>query len=118
MQELRVAEVLCVSDNAGYPIALRRLNGGKVTSVQIAMNNQVFFSGLTLVAALAMALVMAAPVLAQEAHQHADAEKLGTVKFANSCSADINPSASMLIGDRPRASRSLVDRIISRRKRR
>ena len=37
-EELRVAEVLCVSDNAGYPIALRRLNGGKVTSVQIAMN--------------------------------------------------------------------------------
>ena len=31
-------EVLCVADNAGYPIALRRLDGGKVTSVQIAMN--------------------------------------------------------------------------------
>jgi uncharacterized protein GlcG (DUF336 family) len=27
-----------VADNAGYPIALRRLDGGKVTSVQIAMN--------------------------------------------------------------------------------
>jgi uncharacterized protein GlcG (DUF336 family) len=36
--ELGVPEVLCVADNAGYPIALRRLNGGKVTSVQIAMN--------------------------------------------------------------------------------
>jgi uncharacterized protein GlcG (DUF336 family) len=33
-----VPEVLCVADSAGYPIALRRLNGGKVTSVQIAMN--------------------------------------------------------------------------------
>ena len=31
-------EVLCVADAAGYPIALRRLDGGKVTSVQIAMN--------------------------------------------------------------------------------
>jgi uncharacterized protein GlcG (DUF336 family) len=31
-------EVLCVADASGYPIALRRLDGGKVTSVQIAMN--------------------------------------------------------------------------------
>ena len=30
--------MLCVADAAGYPIALRRLDGGKVTSVQIAMN--------------------------------------------------------------------------------
>src|SRR5258708_10235969 len=37
-EELGVPQVLCVADNAGYPIALRRLNGGKVTSVQIAMN--------------------------------------------------------------------------------
>jgi len=37
-EEIGVPEVLCVSDNAGYPIALRRLKGGKVTSVQIAMN--------------------------------------------------------------------------------
>jgi uncharacterized protein GlcG (DUF336 family) len=37
-EELGVPEVLCVADNAGYPIALRRLDGGKVTSVQIAMN--------------------------------------------------------------------------------
>jgi uncharacterized protein GlcG (DUF336 family) len=37
-EELKVPEVLCVADNAGYPIALRRLAGGKVTSVQIAMN--------------------------------------------------------------------------------
>src|SRR5919108_5774118 len=37
-RELGVLQVLCVSDNAGYPIALRRLDGGKVTSVQIAMN--------------------------------------------------------------------------------
>lgn len=36
--EIKVPEVICVSDNAGYPIALRRLNGGKVTSVQIAIN--------------------------------------------------------------------------------
>ena len=36
--EMGVPEVLCVADSAGYPIALRRLNGGKVTSVQIAMN--------------------------------------------------------------------------------
>jgi len=37
-EELGVPEVLCVADSAGYAIALRRLNGGKVTSVQIAMN--------------------------------------------------------------------------------
>jgi uncharacterized protein GlcG (DUF336 family) len=37
-EEIKVPEVICVADNAGYPIALRRLNGGKVTSVQIAMN--------------------------------------------------------------------------------
>jgi uncharacterized protein GlcG (DUF336 family) len=37
-EELGVPEVLCVADHAGYPIALRRLDGGKVTSVQIALN--------------------------------------------------------------------------------
>src|SRR5438876_11044088 len=37
-RELGVLQVLCVADAAGYPIALRRLDGGKVTSVQIAMN--------------------------------------------------------------------------------
>src|SRR5437016_1732190 len=37
-REIGVLQVLCVADNAGYPIALRRLDGGKVTSVQIAMN--------------------------------------------------------------------------------
>jgi len=37
-EEMGIPEVLCIADNAGYPIALRRLDGGKVTSVQIAMN--------------------------------------------------------------------------------
>jgi uncharacterized protein GlcG (DUF336 family) len=37
-EALGIPEVICVADNAGYPIALRRLDGGKVTSVQIAMN--------------------------------------------------------------------------------
>jgi uncharacterized protein GlcG (DUF336 family) len=37
-EQMGVPEVLCVADGAGYPIALRRLNGGKVTSVQIAIN--------------------------------------------------------------------------------
>ena len=37
-EAIGVPQVLCVCDNAGYPIALRRLDGGKVTSVQIAMN--------------------------------------------------------------------------------
>jgi uncharacterized protein GlcG (DUF336 family) len=37
-EALGVPEVICIADNAGYPIALRRLDGGKVTSVQIAMN--------------------------------------------------------------------------------
>jgi uncharacterized protein GlcG (DUF336 family) len=37
-EEIGIPEVICVADNAGYPIALRRLDGGKVTSVQIAQN--------------------------------------------------------------------------------
>jgi uncharacterized protein GlcG (DUF336 family) len=37
-EDLGVPEVLCVSDAGGYPIALRRLDGGKVTSVEIAIN--------------------------------------------------------------------------------
>ncbi len=37
-EELGVPEVLCVADATGYPIALRRLDNGKVSSVQIAMN--------------------------------------------------------------------------------
>jgi uncharacterized protein GlcG (DUF336 family) len=37
-EEIGIPQVLCVVDAAGYPIALRRLDGGKVTSVQIAMN--------------------------------------------------------------------------------
>jgi len=37
-EELGVPQALCVADNAGYPIAPRRLKGGKLTSAQIAMN--------------------------------------------------------------------------------
>ncbi len=37
-EEIGIPHVLCVADNAGYTIALRRLDGGKVTSVQIAEN--------------------------------------------------------------------------------
>ena len=37
-EEIGCPEVLCIADASGYPIALRRLDGGKVTSVQIAMN--------------------------------------------------------------------------------
>jgi uncharacterized protein GlcG (DUF336 family) len=37
-EEIRCPEVICVSDLAGYPIALRRLDGGKMSSVQIAQN--------------------------------------------------------------------------------
>jgi uncharacterized protein GlcG (DUF336 family) len=37
-EEIGVPHVLCVADSAGYPICLRRLDNGKVTSVQIAMN--------------------------------------------------------------------------------
>jgi len=29
---------ICIADDAGYPVALRRLDGGKVTGVQIAEN--------------------------------------------------------------------------------
>jgi hypothetical protein len=35
------------------------------------------------------AALVASPVLAQEPHQHAEAGKLGTVKFVNSCSPDV-----------------------------
>lgn len=37
-EEIGIPEVICIADAAGYPIALRRLDGGKVTSVQIAIN--------------------------------------------------------------------------------
>ena len=37
-EELGVAHVICVADDAGYPIAVKRMDGGKVTSVQIAEN--------------------------------------------------------------------------------
>ena len=37
-EEIGVAHVICIADMAGYPIALRRLDGGKITSVQIAEN--------------------------------------------------------------------------------
>lgn len=37
-EELGGIHVICVADHAGYPIALRRLDRGKVTSVQIAQN--------------------------------------------------------------------------------
>jgi len=44
--------------------------------------------------ALVLALVAAAlaPPIAAQDHQHGDAGKLGTVKFANSCSADAQPA--------------------------
>ena len=43
--------------------------------------------------AILMAFVVAAfPLTAQEAHQHGDAGQLGTVKFANSCSAGVQPA--------------------------
>ncbi|MGH7098843.1 MAG: GlcG/HbpS family heme-binding protein [Stellaceae bacterium] len=44
-EAIGVPEVLCVADAAGYPIALRRLDGGKVTSVQIALNKAFTASG-------------------------------------------------------------------------
>lgn len=37
-EELGVKHVICVADDAGYPIALKRMDGGKITSVQIAEN--------------------------------------------------------------------------------
>ncbi|MCZ6534196.1 MAG: heme-binding protein [SAR324 cluster bacterium] len=37
-EEMGVPHSICVADNAGYPIGLRRLDGGKVTTVQIAEN--------------------------------------------------------------------------------
>lgn len=37
-EELGGIHVICIADDAGYPIALRRLDRGKVTSVQIAEN--------------------------------------------------------------------------------
>ncbi|HVD92285.1 MAG TPA: hypothetical protein VNC21_08385 [Vicinamibacterales bacterium] len=43
-------------------------------------------------AVLIAAVVAASSVAAQETHQHGDAGKLGTVKFTNSCSADVQPT--------------------------
>jgi hypothetical protein len=40
---------------------------------------------------LLAAVALAMPALAQDTHQHGDAGRLGTVKFANSCSADVQP---------------------------
>lgn len=37
-EEFGGIHVICIADDAGYPIALRRLDRGKVTSVQIAEN--------------------------------------------------------------------------------
>lgn len=36
--ELGVTPVVCVSDTGGWPIAVRRMDGGKPTSVEIAVN--------------------------------------------------------------------------------
>ncbi len=44
-------------------------------------------AGQILIAALAVS-----PLLAQDAHQHGDSGKLGTVAFANSCTADVQPA--------------------------
>ena len=41
--------------------------------------------------AFVIAALAVAPLSAQESHQHGDAGKLGTVKFANSCSAAAQP---------------------------
>jgi hypothetical protein len=43
-------------------------------------------------AALVLAVLTVSPVLAQEADQHVHAGRLGTVNFANSCSADVQPA--------------------------
>lgn len=37
-EERSVAQTMCIADAGGWPIAVRRLDGGKPTSVQIAMN--------------------------------------------------------------------------------
>jgi uncharacterized protein GlcG (DUF336 family) len=37
-QRQGVASVICISDAGGWPIALRRMDGGKPTSVEIAIN--------------------------------------------------------------------------------
>jgi tetratricopeptide (TPR) repeat protein len=43
-------------------------------------------------ARVACVLALVSPVLAQESHEHAGAGTLGTVKFANSCRADLQPT--------------------------
>jgi tetratricopeptide (TPR) repeat protein len=43
-------------------------------------------------ARVACVLALVSPVLAQDTHQHGEAGKLGTVKFANSCRADLQPT--------------------------
>ena len=43
-------------------------------------------------ASVAIALAVLSPVSGQQAHQHDSSEKLGTVRFANSCSAAVQPT--------------------------
>jgi hypothetical protein len=42
--------------------------------------------------ALVVAALAVTPALAQEVHEHGDAGKLGMVKFANSCSTEVQPA--------------------------
>jgi hypothetical protein len=44
------------------------------------------------VCGLAGVLLLAGPARAQDDHQHGDAGRLGTVKFANSCAEDVQPA--------------------------
>src|ERR1700746_138497 len=45
----------------------------------------------SVVAAGLLAAVLVPPILAQEPHQHGDSGRLGTVRFANSCAAGVQP---------------------------
>ncbi len=47
---------------------------------------------MVIAAPVAIALAVLSPVSGQQAHQHDSAEKLGTVRFANSCSAAVQPT--------------------------
>jgi uncharacterized protein GlcG (DUF336 family) len=43
--EIGVLETVCVVDDGGYPIALERMNGGRITGPQIAWNKAFTASG-------------------------------------------------------------------------
>src|SRR5438093_13360224 len=48
-------------------------------------------------AVVALMMVPAGPIAGRQAHQHADADKLGTVNFQNSCAPEVQPTLTRAV---------------------